>query len=252
MNLTIATVAKIMNVNGKTIKDWSYHFAEYLSAKANPPKGRKRFYVLDDIRVFAYVALYWEEHPDIESIKWGLNSENHFEIKLIDNLIQETTPIFSEEQDDVNFESSVIFGGMSPLGDALTLANAFKESGDMLIASFQGDIDIYKYISPILYQYRHAVELYLKSVIAKEEKIHDLQKLYSRFKQKIKDEFSEDIPSWFENIILAFDKVDKGGSVFRYGGDIAGDEIIVDLNHIKSMMNRFAQSINAISKNKNI
>lgn len=60
MNLTVAQVAKIIAVNNKTIKDWSYHFAEYLSRTANPPKGEQRFYSFEDVRVFAYLQLYWE------------------------------------------------------------------------------------------------------------------------------------------------------------------------------------------------
>lgn len=141
---------------------------------------------------------------------------------------------------------------MSPMGDILSLANAFKESGDVLIDSFLNEADVYKYISPILYQYRHAIELYLKYAIVTEEKTHDLLQLYSKFKSRIADEFREDIPSWFENIILAFDRVDKSGTIFRYGGQISGDDILVDLNHIKAMIDRFAKSINNISKHTNI
>lgn len=252
MNFTVAEVANILKEDGKTIKDWSYHFAEYLSRTANPSKGEQRSYSLEDVRVFAYVQLYWEDNPDIDNIKYGLNSGSHYEIELIDNLLQEITPIFSEHQDDINIQSSVIFGGMAPLGDILSLANAFKESGDMLVASFLNDLDAYKYISPILYQYRHAIELYLKYAVVTDDRTHNLLKLYSKFKGRIKDEFGEDIPSWFENIILAFDGIDKNGTVFRYGEEIRCDETLVDLRHIQIKMKWFAQSISNIEKQKSL
>ncbi len=68
---SVAETAKILQVDKKHIKDWSFHFSEYLSPQANPQKDKQRFYTLEDIRIFAYVLIYWEDEPDIENIKNG-------------------------------------------------------------------------------------------------------------------------------------------------------------------------------------
>ena len=45
--------ARLLEVDRKTIMDWSYHFSEYLSEGSKPPKCRQRFYTIasDEILV---------------------------------------------------------------------------------------------------------------------------------------------------------------------------------------------------------
>lgn len=244
---SISQTAKLFGVERKTILDWSYYFSEYLSKSSNPPKREQRFYTIEDIRIFAYVLLYWEEKPDIEYIKYGLNSGEFYDIEPINNLISHITPIFQEPTDEnSNIETNMVFGGMAPLGDILSLANAFKKSGDMLVEATKDEYDRYSFISPILYQYRHAIELFLKSFLSESIISHDLLKLYEKFETLIQKEFQIYVPDWFKILVLAFDKIDKEGTVFRYGGKIEGDEILVDLHHIKTMMNWLAESISRI------
>ena len=244
---SVSEAARSLVVDRKTIMDWSYHFSEYLSEGSKPPKGKQRFYTIEDIRVFAYVLLYWEEKPDIEYIKLGLNSQEYYDIEPIDNLIAQIVPIFQEPtEENININSSIIFGGLSALEDMLSLANAFKKSGDMLIEATK-DVDYhYDYVNPILFQYRHAVEIYLKSTLEKTIKTHNLLKLYERFEALMKDKHKTEIPDWFKNIVNAFDGVDPHGDIFRYGGDIVKDEILIDMRHLKTMMRWFAESINNI------
>jgi hypothetical protein len=65
------------------------------------------------MRVFTYVYEYWEEEPDMENIRWGLNSNNHFDHELIDNLIMQATPLFIEppENIDESWQHGVLYGG---------------------------------------------------------------------------------------------------------------------------------------------
>lgn len=244
---SVADVAKIFDVNGKTVKDWSYHFSEYLSEGANPAKGKQRFYSIEDIRIFAYVLLYWDENPDFENIKYGLNSEDYYEIEPINKLITELSPIFQEPTEEItNIGSNVIFAGMASLDGRLSIANAFKESGDILFETVKEQGNLHDFTSPILYQYRHAIELYLKSILIKPEKIHDLLKLYDKFETLIKTEFQTEVPSWLKEMILGFNKIDPGGDILRYGEEIATDEILIDLRQLKLKMSWFAKSVNNI------
>jgi len=244
---SVSETAKILEVDGQTIKDWSFHFSEYLSSAANPPKGQQRFYALEDIRIFAYALLYWEEKPDIEYIKLGLNSQEHYRIEPINNLITQIAPIFQEPTEEIaGIESNVIFAGMASLDNQLSLANAFKESGDILFEAILEQGDLYDFASTILYQYRHAIELYLKSILRESPKTHNLLSLYDSFETSVKFHFQEDIPSWINDMIKGFNELDPKGDIFRYNEIISRDEILIDLRLLKTKMDWFGKSINRI------
>ncbi|MDR1402150.1 MAG: hypothetical protein LBJ60_00425 [Tannerellaceae bacterium] len=244
---SVADIAKLFNVDNKNVKDWTYFFSEYLSKSSNPPKGQQRFYTVEDIRIFAYVLLYWEDEPDIEHIKFGLNSYEYYNIENINNLITQITPIFQEPYEEIaSVENNVLFAGMASLDNQLSLANAFKESGDILFERIKEQDNLYDFASPILYQYRHSIELYLKSILRNPPKTHNLLKLYARFETLVKTKFQTAIPSWLKEMIVGFNKIDPRGDIFRYGEDIARYEILVDLLHLKVKISWFAKSINNI------
>lgn len=70
-------------------------FSEYLNSKVNPPKGTARIFTSEDLRVLAYVSMYWEDQPNFESINFGLNTNSHFE-EPFNGLIAMATPLFQE------------------------------------------------------------------------------------------------------------------------------------------------------------
>ncbi|HAR37236.1 MAG TPA: hypothetical protein DCS09_00850 [Porphyromonadaceae bacterium] len=244
---SVSDIAKLLDVNGKTVKDWSYHFSEYLSSTANPTKGEQRFYTVEDIRIFAYASLYWEEEPDIECIKMGLNSQEYYDIDLINNFITEITPVFQEPTEEiVGMESNILFTGMASLDNLLSLANEFKESGDILFKAIKKQGNLYDFTNPILYQYRHAIELYLKSILRKPIRTHKLQVLYPKFENLIRVEFQTVVPSWLKEMINGFAQIDPQGDILRYGEGIAYDEILVNLEQLKIKMDWFSKSMNRI------
>jgi len=244
---SVSETARLLEVDRKTIMDWSYHFFEYLSKSSNPPKGKQRLYTIEDIRIFAYILLYWENSPDIECIKIGLNSQEYYDIEPINNLIIQITPIFQEPTEEiVGIETNVLFAGMASADNQLSLANAYKESGDILFESIKTQGNLYDFASPILYQYRHAIELYLKSIISKSPKTHNLLKLCESFETLIKTKFQTTVPAWLKDMIVGFNNIDPKGDIFRYGEDIASDEILANLLLLKTKMNWFAKSVNQI------
>lgn len=247
---TPSVVANLFKVDRQTVKDWSYRFSEYLNPAANPVKGNVRYYDFNDIRVFAYISLYWEEKPDIESIKCGLSSENHFDIELIDDLICQITPLFREltDNDKERITNIVLIGGMSPIGDnLLELANSYKIAGDKLAKNILADELGSDLACPMMYCYRHAIELYLKSVLREKHKTHKLDKLLEKFRYQMKTDFNSDIPDWFEKIILAFNDFDPESTTFRYGEYLnSREETVLDFKHIMTLIDWFAESIGNI------
>jgi hypothetical protein len=79
MKFGVSEVARILKVDRDLIKTWAYLFRDYLKPPANPSKGNPRQFCTEDLRVLAYVSMYWEDNPDVESIRCGLNTEDHFE-----------------------------------------------------------------------------------------------------------------------------------------------------------------------------
>ena len=217
MKFSVSEVAQILQVDKALIKTWTYTFSDYLSSEANPVKGTPRQFTIADVRVFAYVSLDWEDSPDIEAIKMGLNSGGHHE-DIFDEIIQEATPIFRDIPENLEGElqSSVVFGGLSQFVDTFFLADSYKLAGDILIDKSIATEEGYELICPIIYNYRHATELYLKAIVNTQKQTHDLKTLLEKFRAMLLIEFKATPPQWFENIILAFNDFDPNGTAFRW------------------------------------
>ena len=86
MKFSVADVARILKTERGLIKSLAYRFSKYLSKNANPAKGISHEFTLEDMRVMAYVLMYWEDEPDMECIRMELNSNEHFKNNLINEL----------------------------------------------------------------------------------------------------------------------------------------------------------------------
>lgn len=251
LNFTISDVSKIFKIDERTIQTCSYHFKDYLSKNANPEKGIKRVFITSDICTLNYILYYWEDNPDFESIKYGLNSNEQFE-EPFSNVITEITPIFREFDDnDINTNIWLIGGEFDNI-NLFELGEAYKNAGDILseLIQKQEQPDVVS-IYPIIYNYRHATELLIKSVLPEFREIHKLLILYENLKSYLLNEFNYTPSIWVENLITAFNDFDPKGTTFRYGVKINNDEMVVDFNHIKTLMNSFYQLISSIKKAHN-
>jgi hypothetical protein len=254
MKFSVSEVAQILQVEKELVKTWSYKFSENMSSTANPGKGIPRIFELEDLRVMGYILMYWEDDPDIESIKAGLNSNGHYEIDLIDNLISQVTPLFIEPPENIDdtWKHGIIFSGLSEVADMFELAKSYKLAGDRLIDIALENEEGRELFYPAIYNYRHATELYIKSIIGKYNRSHNFLYLFDRLKEKIKTEFDESIPEWFENIIIVFNDFDPEGTSFRYGGDFGMNEMFADFNQLKFSMNRIANSFKNIREHQGL
>ncbi len=250
MKYSVSEVAQILHVDKELIKTWAYTFSEYLSSSANPAKGKSREFTVEDIRVFACVSMDWEDEPDIEAIKCGLNSGYQYE-DIFNDLIQEVIPIFRDIPEDIDesYRSGAVFGGLAEFGDRFFLADSYRRAGDLLVDAAIANEENYELICPIIFNYRHAAELYLKAITDNSKRTHKLDVLLQKFKTMLSTEFNTTLPNWFENIILAFNDFDPGGTTFRYGG-ILRDEVFIDLKHLKQAMEWFVLSIRRVREHR--
>jgi hypothetical protein len=246
MKYGVAGTARLLNVDRGTVKTWAYTFSEYLSSDANPGKGKVRQFLINDIRVFAFILMYWEDEPDIENINYGLNFNSQFEDETINNFITGITPLFRAMPEDIDETwRGVVFGGEFELGDIFSTADSFRVAGDKLVDIAHDNYEERELFQPAIYNYRHATELYIKAIIG-EEINHDLHDLMKKLKIVLKSEFNAVPPEWFENIIEAFDYSDPKGTAFRYGDSVPNDELYADMRHIKTLMNWLSESFKRI------
>lgn len=250
----LSYVAKLFKVDTSTVKTWAKIFPEYLSSDANPIKGDQRYFEVDDIRVMAHVYYYWEDNPDLENIKMGLNSNNHYDNDLINDLILKLSPFVFDYHDkiDESWRHGILFSGLSEFSDTFYLANSYKLAGDRLVDIALKNEESWDLFCPAIYNYRHATELYLKAVFGSAKQTHNLKVLFEKFEESIKEKYDHDCPDWFKNIILTFDTFDPSGTTFRYGGNTNSDEVFIDFIQMKTLMGWMAESFQNIRKHQGL
>ena len=128
-----------------------------------------------------------------------------------------------------------------------------KKAADILIETCREDSHgRYSLIYPILFNYRHAIELAMKWIISmygrystaeiKDIEHHNLWKLWCLSKQIIVEVGSEsDAIPIVEQVIKDLHDLDSSGQAFRYpsskaGAPIALPKYMVDLPHIRDVM----------------
>lgn len=130
----------------------------------------------------------------------------------------------------------------------------FMAAGDMLTQiALQDSMQKDNLIFPILYNYRHGVELALKWFINNYNRyigdfnissnIHDLRKLWSNFRKIVisfEPHYNKTLAN-AERIIEQFHALDKNSVSFRYPGDKRGNAIalpagLIDIQNLKDVM----------------
>ena len=114
----------------------------------------------------------------------------------------------------------------------------------------------YRLVNPILFLYRHALELLLKTVMEDSAKTHHLGELVDALVMYVKNEFHTDIPQWIPSRIREFALIDPNSTAFRYSenrdpatkqyGAVDG-EFHVDLLHLQWVMNEIKLALSHLS-----
>lgn len=242
-------VKTLLKMDKKFINDSIHHLSEFFSDEAKIKGTLEKKFNLSDVRVLAYIMMFWEEEPDYENIISGLYYNNHYEDN-INEFIYEITPIFLEPN-DFNIETvreSILISVLADYSDKLSLAKSYKCSADELIKLAIESDERTEFLCPAIFCYRHSLELFIKSVIKKEIKGHNLKKLYNVFAKLISIKFNQQVPDWFKNTILAINDFDPGSTTFRYGESIETEEYLLDLNHLRKRMDLIEKTFTNIKK----
>lgn len=165
--------------------------------------------------------------------------------------------VFVDVPDDLDesWRHGALLGGMVDLAarERGVLACSFKQAGDALIASALADHSANELLYPILFNYRHSLELYLKAVATPSHKNHDLKQLIEGFERVVREKFATDVPEWIVQRLREFEDVDSGSTAFRYpeagvafrSGRLE-DEVWVDLPRLKRVMDRLETAFHRV------
>ncbi len=166
--------------------------------------------------------------------------------------------IFQEptDQDEDDFNVVYLGGFVQHAYTFWEIAQAYKVAGDILVEKvlskkFEG----YELIYPILFNYRHCLELYLKSFVFTEVKeSHNLKFILEKFEIYIKEHHKINVPTEYKKMLLELYDFDKNSTAFRYPGEIksqnVGDygEFRIHLVRLKETMNDFKVSFDRIAE----
>jgi hypothetical protein len=160
-------------------------------------------------------------------------------------------PLFEEPTVDIERDHPLdspfgfLIGGMANISYS-QLGQQYFDAAILLTERVeQGDVEDYRLANPVLFLFRHSVELFLKAAMGDSEKTHNLDVLAHRFEAFIEHEFDAIVPEWIVLRIKELASIDPSSTSFRYGETydkaaqttvpISG-EFHVDLQHFRSGM----------------
>ena len=233
----VAETGRILGVDREQVKSWTHTFREYMSKSAKPPSGQPREFTDDDLFVLMHVVSHWGNDPDIESIRMSLNCEEHLDNDLYRRTLYAHTPILQEPPVDLDetWRSGVFLNG-GGVDEYLTLARSYRYTADALLDTALTNPEPRDWAYPVLFAYRHTLELYLKVIGHIKELTHSLQRCVELVEKRLGQRIGAPIREW----IIEFDSIDPGGTTFRYADDpartLSYGEYWVDFHHLKYAM----------------
>lgn len=127
--------------------------------------------------------------------------------------------IFQDPPDDINetwIHGAILGGIMYDIHTTISVADAFKLASDVLVDKvLESGVEAYEVVYPVLYNYRHCLELYLKAVL-RDARGHKLSDLMEKLEEQVQEKFKANLPVWFKKWLLEFDEFDHGSDTFRY------------------------------------
>lgn len=161
---------------------------------------------------------------------------------LVRPLIVEPTAEI-EREDGWSEAKGFLIGGMALHDD---LSGQFYAAAQDLVASVKrGEVGDFQVANPVLYLYRHALELQLKVATGAKAKRHDLHALVADLDLTTQARHGQGLPAWMRDRLREIADIDPASTAFRYGETYdrrAGrtvcvpGELYIDLRQLEAVM----------------
>jgi hypothetical protein len=193
----------------------------------------------------AYISKSWRSNPDLEAIRIGLEDEDHFE-ETFRELLYLNTPILQEPPeglDETWRHGVLLIGGHGQ--ERFELARNYRYVAEKMLEQALANNEARTWLCPVLFAYRHTLELYLKTIGEINKRSHSLTKCAESVEKHHGSKINPRIKCW----IVEFDKIDPHpGTAFRYEegeNPHSFAEYWVDLNQFKCAMNKVFEMLDS-------
>lgn len=162
--------------------------------------------------------------------------------------------IFTEPPDGLG-EEDFYFGTFVPaMGgmENVEVARAFSEAADRLIEAAATRQESWEAAYPILFCYRHALEMHLKAALPEGTQGHRLIDLFKLLRPCLDGRYPADQVAWLAHRVDEFDRLDPKSTVFRYPdgpatsygpGEHPDPELWVDFRRMQREIGKLFQSL---------
>lgn len=159
-------------------------------------------------------------------------------------------PIFIDPPDDIGREGAwdgpyaFLLGGMGDPTLAELARQYFDAANQLMDNIVDQRVEDYTISMPVLYLYRHAIELILKAAMGGGDG-HELDKLANKFAERIKERYNQKVPEWLLKRLYEVAEIDPRSTSFRYAVKVRprkgapvglGGEHYIDFHHLRRSM----------------
>ena len=150
-----------------------------------------------------------------------------------------TRPIFEEPPEDMELRAGALlvnWNGNAGVA-APEVSSAFRVAAERLLDAALANNETWEAAYPILFCYRHGLEVSLKSLVPGAPKKHGLAKLWAALQPRLAGHYREDQLAWLGDRIAEFEHVDPSSTAFRYADAVPAGrapELWVDFHHLKA------------------
>jgi hypothetical protein len=160
-------------------------------------------------------------------------------------------PLFKEPDDELEREDEwsepkgFLIGGWA-LYTKREIAQQYFDAANILVEAIErNQWEDYKLAFPVLYLYRHMLELMLKAIVNSRTPTHDIGELMSDVEALVQARYGQPLPAWIGTWLREISVRDSNSTTYRYGevydkasksyGPVPGEEH-VELRNLQEAM----------------
>ncbi|WP_160121325.1 hypothetical protein [Rhodovarius lipocyclicus] len=150
-----------------------------------------------------------------------------------------TRPIFEEPPEDMALRSGAILVNWNDNAGvaAPEVSSAFRVAAERLLDAALANNETWEAAYPILFCYRHGLEISLKSLVPGAPQKHGLGELWAALLPRLAGQYPAGQLAWLSDRIAEFEHVDPRSTAFRYADAVPAGrapELWVDFHHLKT------------------
>jgi hypothetical protein len=148
-------------------------------------------------------------------------------------------PIFEDPPDDMEHRAGALLlnwdgnAGVAPS----EVSSAFRIAAERLLDAALAHNQSWEAAHPILFCYRHGLEVSLKSLVPGAPRDHGLAQLSAALQTRLVCRYPQEQLAWLSACIAEFDHVDPRSTAFRYADAVPtsrNPELWVDFHHLRA------------------